>query len=204
VPPKKSAAGAGERNISSFHFEDPSDRTNMDALYGYFTYEIMRADWFDGAGNAGGSCSVEEAAAICATVVENMLKNASGKEAFLINLAALAGGNILLSPERLKCTREEVLQDRTRYKCSWELRLGDIRGEYSMHETVMHNRWKRPAENGDDGPAEAGSNAENGPSGMWAKKYAELLTAIRERDRETIEMKYNIMEAIRGANTRKP
>lgn len=60
-------------------------------------HQILTATWLDSAGNPIPACSVDEAFAFCHTVIENLHRNASNKQGFLINLAALVGGHTLLN-----------------------------------------------------------------------------------------------------------
>ncbi|OIW27986.1 hypothetical protein CONLIGDRAFT_600314, partial [Coniochaeta ligniaria NRRL 30616] len=137
---------------TGIQFEDPTDRTNMDALEGFFAHEVLTADWFDASGNPLPPCGPDEAWAIISTIVENLLKAANTKDAFLINLAALAGGKLLMSTTNLRIARlneeEGGAAEVNRYRCTWELRLGDIRGVYSMEESVACARWRRKTTTG--------------------------------------------------------
>src|SRR3569833_3338948 len=65
-------------------------------------------------------------------------------ETFLIILAALAGGKLLKSHSFLRVTRIDCAADYNRYLCERELRFGDIRGQFSMRETLPHHKWKGP------------------------------------------------------------
>jgi hypothetical protein len=179
-------------------FEDPSDRTNKDAIEGLFMYEILRANWQDANGNPIPTGSVDEAWAIAVTVIENLLKRAATKEGFLNHLAAFAAARILRAPKRLQLTRAEVLADRSRYSCSWELRLGDITGHYSMQETVMHDKWKRPEK--DEGSttvdAEPPSSGEAATAEYWQQKYKNVLSLVKEREDELDDIKNKMMESL--------
>ncbi|KAB5583688.1 ARS binding protein 2-domain-containing protein [Coniochaeta sp. 2T2.1] len=193
---------------TGLRFEDPSDRTNKDDLYGFFTHEVLAADWFDAAGAPIPPCGPDEAWAIINTIIENLLKAANTKDAFLINLAALAGGKILMSTTNLRMTRVEEGRERNRYRCSWELRLGDIKGAYSMEETVECKRFKKvegSKEGGEregrestvgreegEGDGKAPSTAEE-----WQRKYLAMCKAVEKKDRELAEVRLKVVQALR-------
>ena len=123
----------------------PGDRTNVDELEAYFMTEIFAATWFDENDQRIPPCSVEEASALVEIVIEDLVKGASSKEAFLINLAALAGGKILMASTETRVKRVERTPEYTKYDCSWELRFGDVSGHFSITEVVEHARWKTAA-----------------------------------------------------------
>ncbi|CCC13611.1 unnamed protein product [Sordaria macrospora k-hell] len=77
---------------------DPStDKYNLLDVESIFIHQILSATWLDPQGNQIPACSVDEAFAFCHTVIENLHRNASNKEGFLINLAALVGGYSLMN-----------------------------------------------------------------------------------------------------------
>ncbi|KAB5585434.1 ARS binding protein 2-domain-containing protein [Coniochaeta sp. 2T2.1] len=189
-------------------FEDPSDRTNKDDLYGFFAHEVLTADWFDAAGAPIPPCGADEAWAIINTIIENLLKAANTKDAFLINLAALAGGKVLMSTTNLRMTRVEEGRERNRYRCSWELRLGDIKGAYSMEETVECKRFKKVEESEEGGAREGTESAVGREDGEgdgrapataeeWQRKYFAMCKAIEKKDRELAEVRLKVVQALR-------
>jgi hypothetical protein len=177
--------------------QDPTDRTNKDDLEVHFMSHILTANWFDAKGNPVPVCGVDEAWAFAQRVIENLLKTAATKEAFLINLAALAGGKILINKGSLRITRLEELADRTRYSCAWQLRFGDIIGDWSMEETVMHSAWKKGERKEGEG-AGSGSNSSAGQTtSAWEERYKEAVIALQERDKEIAQLKAKILDTIR-------
>jgi hypothetical protein len=174
--------------------QDPTDRTNKDDLEVHFMSHILTANWFDAKGSPIPTCGVDEAWAFAQRVIENLLKTAATKEAFLINLAALAGGKILINKGSLRITRLEELEDRTRYSCAWQLRFGDIIGDWSMEETVLHNAWKK--DNEKEG-GEGGSNSNAVQASAWEERYKEVAITLQERDKEIALLKARILETIR-------
>jgi hypothetical protein len=171
----------------------------MDELEGFFVHEVLTANWYDAKGNRIPPCGIDEASAIIATVMENLLKAAITKDAFLINLAALAGGKLLMSTTNLSIKRLEELPGRTKYSCTWELRLGDIRGIYSMEETVLHERWKKPDKDdrsttpGADTPADGEAAAAD----QWQQKYAEMCDVVRKRDKQLADLRFRVMNSLK-------
>ncbi|KAK0612844.1 ARS binding protein 2-domain-containing protein [Bombardia bombarda] len=160
-PPPPPSQQQKQKKQAAVSFTDPTDRTNLDALEAFFVSEILIASWCDADNKSIPPCTVDEAWGICETVIENLLGTAVTKEAFLINLAALAGGRLLMNTNCLKIKRLEEMGDRTRYSCSWELRLGDIRGEYSMEEVVLVGKW-RGRDRGRELKRKRGGDGENG------------------------------------------
>jgi hypothetical protein len=190
----------GEQQIFS---QDPTDRTNMGGIEALFISELLRAHWYDANHNTIPPCSLSEASAFSETVITNLLKAAPTKEAFLINLAALAGSRMLWNKDTLQVTRLEELSDRTRYSCVWELRFGDIVGNWTMEETVMHERWKKTQKDDGGGTGTAGgrSATPNGTNGSqadhWERKYKELAASLQERDEELMRLKAKVVESVR-------
>lgn len=187
----------------------------MDGIEALFMSELLRAQWFDAKHNPIPPCSADEAWAFSQRVVENLLRAAETKEAFLINLSALAGGQILLHKGSLRVTRLEELPDRTRYSCSWELRYGDIIGSWSMEETVMHDAWKKKKKrkHGEDDVADSGTGTGTASHGTaaappdgggggsqadyWERKYKELAVTLQKREEEMRRFKAKVIELIR-------
>jgi len=195
-PPPPQPAHTGVR------FEDPTDRTNVDALEGFFVHEVLAADWFDAAGNPVPPAGVEEAWAMVHTVVENLLRAAGTKDAFLINLAALAGGKLLMSTTNLRIQRLEDGEERVRYRCSWELRLGDIRGTYSMDDTVEKKKFLgrktgTRVEEGDGREGAVGRDEEGASAEEWQRKYVAMCEAVKKKDRDLAEMRLKVVQALK-------
>ncbi|KAL2135792.1 hypothetical protein VTI74DRAFT_6858 [Chaetomium olivicolor] len=175
--------------------QDPTDRTHMDELEAHFISSILQADWYDAAQNRIPTCGVDEAWALYRRVVENLLASAPTKEAFLINLAALAGGSILMTKGSLRITRVEEGADRTRYECRWQLRFGDVKGDWAMEETVSHGRWKKAAREEQGAGADVVVNGTE--EGYWERKYKELAATSRRREEEMLKLKARVIESIK-------
>ncbi|KAK3320705.1 ARS binding protein 2-domain-containing protein [Cercophora scortea] len=152
-------------------FQDSTDRTNIDEIEGFFIHDILTGSWFDDNGKAIPPCGVDEALGLARTVIENLMNVAATKEAFLINLAALAGGKLLMSKDGLKVTRLATGEkDRNRYKCEWELRLGDIRGGYSMEVSAAE----------------------------WKRRYREMAGMVKKRDLELARLRVEVVGALKA------
>ncbi len=191
--------------------EDISDQTNVVELESYFMHEITTAFWFDAHGNPIPPCGLDEAQAITSAVIENLIKAATTKEAFLMKLAALAGGRILKTATSLRVVRTEECADYSRYSCNWELRYGDICGQFSLKEKVMHHHWKRPPpdNSGDDDDASVSPGGEDAGGGggdgtgdaqsaaHWQKKYRDLFEKYTDKDNELSRVRSTVMHALK-------
>lgn len=216
APPMSPAAvdGAVPTPHQAVAFRDPTDRTHIDELYSIFVYEVLVATWLDAEGNKITPCNADEAWGLSQTVIDGLLRAAATKEAFLINLSALAGGKLLMPSGSLRVTRVEQLPDRNSYSCEWELRFGDIRGTYTMQETVLHQTWEgrgrqhqQQYQGGkDDGSATAGAEdginsavEEAGNAEYWQKKYQDVAGLLKKKDEELTRLRGKVMEALRDS-----
>ena len=185
-------------------FQNLNDRTNMDEVESLFIYEIVSADWYDNKNNRIPPCSVEEAAAIVAQVLENVMKKAATHETFLINIAALTGGTIMKTTSKLQCYRVQETAEETHYLCRWELRLGDIRGQFSMRETLRHDRWKKSDVDDDSitlGADEVTGSMDDSAARHWQQKFRDVLDVLKKKDQELADIRRNIMKSI---NVKRP
>ncbi|KAM0325369.1 hypothetical protein ACHAQA_007354 [Verticillium albo-atrum] len=174
-------------------FDEMEERTNLDATFGYFHSEVLQADWFDTSGNRTPPCSLDEAHALVASIIEALYQAAASQAAFLINVAALAGGRMLMTTDKMQIKRLVEYEDRTHFECSWVYRLGSLKGTYRMAQTVKHDRWVRsPVVNGDEGGAEHGG----GNGDLWRKKYEDLMKDMRAKDEELAAMKRRVVKSL--------
>ncbi|KIH91457.1 ars-binding protein [Sporothrix brasiliensis 5110] len=129
----------------SVHFGtgETTDRTNIAEIEAYFMTEVFAAAWYDENDQRIEPCSVEEASALVDSIVEGLTKGAACKEAFLINLAALAGSRLLMANTGARIKRLEQTTEYTKYDFAWELRFGDVCGQFNITEAVEHARWKK-------------------------------------------------------------
>jgi hypothetical protein len=179
-----------------------ADRTNIEAVMAVLVSETMAAEWVDRQGNPAEPCTLDEAHAVVSTVIETMFRNSTSKERFLINLAALLGGRMLMTTSRMRVAREETMREATKYSSTWEYRLGSVRGGFSMTQVVGHEKW-RPAwaagiageveEAASDGGREEGEGA-----AYWKKKYEDLAGTLRKQERQQDELKERIVSSLRG------
>ncbi|KAK0626939.1 ARS binding protein 2-domain-containing protein [Immersiella caudata] len=181
---RTSAMPPGAGGIPQVALQDLSDRTNIEEVEDFFAHTIITGQWFDSLGVPIPAGSYDEAMALAQTVIENLIRTAATKEAFLINLSALTGGKMLMPKDSLRITRLETpaeMVDRSRYLCQWELRYGDIQGTYSMEETVLHSKWKKGKK--DAGPEEG--VAEREEAERWQTMYREIMDVMARRDADS-------------------
>lgn len=205
LPPDPTESSSDGPNLATMSgaktsfFDSFDDRTNVDALYSHFMLETMMADWVDVDGNPAEPASAEEASAIITTVIESLYKASASNESFLINVAALAGGKMLMTTSRLRLARLQQLDTGTLYTCTWEYRLGALRGTFSMTHEVSYDLY-RP----ENRRAAAGDGLEGGEEGeeearYWQKKYEELAKLMRRKDQQILELKRSVVSTLKEA-----
>ncbi|TDZ23134.1 ARS-binding protein 2 [Colletotrichum orbiculare MAFF 240422] len=177
-------------------FENMADRTNIEAVLGYLTHEVANADWTDWQNRPIERCSIAEATALAHTTVERMWSSSVNQNGFLLNLAALVGGRSLMTTSKMKIKREAEYERGATYSCGWEYRLGSIQGTYSMTQTVMYDRWKKPEEllepENLEGPREPVIELETG----WEKRYRDLLAFSEQRDKELQDLRSGVLATL--------
>ncbi|KUI57996.1 ARS-binding protein 2 [Cytospora mali] len=191
------------------NFTDPEDRTNIEELVSLFAYDMVVAEWFDSAGNPLPACSVEEAVGMSQQIIEDVMHGATTNEAFLINMAALAGGSLLKSDKNIKVHRAISGDGFSMYNCHWEMRLGDIKGSYSVQVTLADSKWKRrvsAAEQGGEeeeqedaeGEEDNGGAHEKGDSTgeaeRWQRKYRDLLDVVQQQKSELSDFRRGVIK----------
>ncbi|KAM7186362.1 ARS-binding protein 2 [Naviculisporaceae sp. PSN 640] len=213
-----SANKAQIRRQQTVSFTDKNNHTNKYEMESFFVHQILSGDWFSRSGDAIAPCSVEEAWALAQTVVDNLLKTADTKEAFLINLAALAGGKLLMPANGLKITRLEAEPGKTRYSFDWQLQYGDIRGSFSMKETVLDEKWKNGVTTNVDNNSNSGgavattsvtageNESQQDEASMWKTRYEEMSRryeatskVLHQRDQELDRLRSMIVGALKGS-----
>ncbi|KAI1213681.1 ARS binding protein 2-domain-containing protein [Annulohypoxylon truncatum] len=194
------ATSTDDHGSSGMHFDpSDSDRTNCDEIEAMFVADILEGAWYDEKGQPGPPAGVDEAMALVKVVVEGISKQALTKEAFLINLSALAGVKYLMQAGSTSVQRLEVGPDYTKYHCSWGLRFGPVSGKFRLTETVPHARWKKGAQRPDeprgdsDIPAEGEEAAE-----FWRRRYADLLRVVNKRSEDTTRVAKGVQDSERS------
>ncbi|KAI0900262.1 ARS binding protein 2-domain-containing protein [Annulohypoxylon nitens] len=190
------ATSTGDDGTSGMHFDpDNGDRTNCDEVEAMFVADVLEGAWLDEKGQPGPSADVDEAMALVKVVIEGISKQALTKEAFLINLSALAGIKYLMQAGTTSVQRLEVGPDYTKYQCAWGLRFGPISGKFRLTETVPHARWKKGAQRPDeprgnsDVPAQGDEATE-----FWRKRYTDLLRVVNKRSEDTTRVAKGLQE----------
>ncbi|KAK7415813.1 hypothetical protein QQX98_005595 [Neonectria punicea] len=186
------------KDIPRFYFERVKDRTNIDDVSGYLTGATLEADWRDVHGKPADPPSMEEAMALVNTTIENMYKTAASPQAFLINLATISGGGMLLSSTMRIC-RLGNEDGSAKYRCDWEYGFGNIRGQYTMEQQVPLAMLQA----GSTGDDEAGAEAVDGEqdklsTGEWQTKYHHLLEDMQKKDRELLDLRTRVMNSLKG------
>jgi hypothetical protein len=180
-------------NIGPYYFEKIEDRTNVDPLLSYFVQTAHEAQWLDEQGNPDEPASMDEAAALVNATLENMLKTSTSSQAFLINLAALAGARTLLATTA-RCYRLADEGEFYNYRLEWEYRFGHFKGQFNMTQTVPRSMWRKPSKDNmtagttTDGGGSDGLSAED-----WQRKYVVLLDEMKRRDEELIDLRAKMM-----------
>ncbi|SPO03939.1 uncharacterized protein DNG_06622 [Cephalotrichum gorgonifer] len=171
------------------------DRTNIDSLYSHFVLETMMADWVDEDGNPTEPCAIEEAHAVISSVIESLYRHSTSNESFLINVAALAGGKMLMTTSRMRLKRLQDLGTGRRYTCSWDYRLGAVKGSFSMTQDVSYDLF-RPGDVGTNGGSTK-EEAEEGSSRYWKQKYEDLSRHVQKSDRHLLTLKTDVVASLK-------
>ncbi|KJZ75090.1 hypothetical protein HIM_05576 [Hirsutella minnesotensis 3608] len=184
----------GPENMPEYYFEKMEDRTNVDALVAYFVRSMADSEWLDIDGKPGEPGSVEESTAIVHSMLQNMYKTSTSPQAFLINLAALAGSMTLVT-NRPKCIRMGEVDDTHVYKCDWEYRFGHVTGGFTMSQYVPRTMWT-PKREGPD--TTTGGTEQESPltAEDWKRKYQALADEVDKRNRELADLRTKVMTSI--------
>ncbi|PNY24124.1 ARS-binding protein 2 [Tolypocladium capitatum] len=190
----------GPENMPEYYFEKMEDRTNVDALVAYFVRSMADSEWIDTEGNPDEPAGVEESTALVNAMLQNMYKTSTSPQAFLINLAALAGSTMLVTT-RPKCVRIGETDDSYVYKCDWEYRFGHVQGGFTMPQYVPRTMWKKPkkgaeAAAGADAAAAGGQQQTPLSSDDWKRKYQALVEEMVKRDRELSDLRDKVMSTL--------
>ncbi|XP_044724479.1 ARS binding protein 2 domain-containing protein [Hirsutella rhossiliensis] len=185
----------GPENMPEYYFEKMEDRTNVDALVSYFVRSMSDSEWVDLEGNPDEPASVEESTALVNAMLQNMFKTSTSPQAFLINLAALAGSMTLVTT-RPKCVRMGENDDSYVYKCDWEYRFGHVKGGFTMPQYVPRTMWKKP----EAGPPDAQQQQQQQQTPLtaedWKRKYQALAEEVHKRNTELAELRTKVMTSL--------
>ncbi|KAF7548559.1 hypothetical protein G7046_g8631 [Stylonectria norvegica] len=180
------------KDIPQFYFERVEERKHVDEVIGFLTRATVEAHWFDADGKPSHPPTMEEATAMVNTTVEGMYKEATSPQAFLINLAAIAGGRMLLSaPARV--LRMGDFNGHAKYLIEWEYCFGSIKGQYNMEHNVPHTMLKDPSKRTDA----AEGDPEKMSAGEWQAKYENLLGDLQDKDRELLKLRTRVMHSLK-------
>lgn len=190
------------RNIPEFYFERLENRTNVDEVLACMVRNAYTIQWYDAEGNPSYPPTYDECVALANATVEHMYRTSTSTQAFLINLAAMTGGPLLLTTTA-SITRLGVEGDSSRYRCAWEYDFGGLRGSYNMDQWVPHTMYRPPPE-----PTTSGANSKEresvadiehkeGPLSReeWQRRYDNLVTVLRERDSELEQVRSSVFKA---------
>ena len=188
-----SSPGEPSKDIPEFYFERVGEREHVDEVLGFLTRALLGAQWIDAERKPSYPPTFEEATALVNTTVEGMWKTAPSPEAFLINLAAMAGGRMLISSEARVC-RKGNEDGFAKYSCEWEYCFGSIRGLYTMQQNVPLTMFRSSNKEDEPGREEPGGalSAED-----WEKKCHNVLAEMHKKDKELLSMRTRIVNALR-------
>ncbi|OAQ69165.1 ARS binding protein Abp2 [Pochonia chlamydosporia 170] len=182
--------------MPDYFFDKMDDRTNVDVLVAYFTRSMSEADWQDIHGNETKKVSIEESAAMVHAMLQTMYQTATSPQAFLINLAALAGSTTLVTA-RPKCTRLSEDGGQFTYKCEWEYRFGHVKGGFTFEQVVPASMWAKTKKV----PTTAGEDGQNPKEDLftkeyWQQKYEALTVQMEARDKDLADLRDKVMNAL--------
>lgn len=181
----------GPENMPEYYFEKMEDRTNVDALVSYFVRSMSDSEWVDLEGKPDEPASVEESTALVNAMLQNMYKTSTSPQAFLINLAALAGSMTLVT-SRPKCVRMGQSDDSYVYRCDWEYRFGHVKCGFTMPQYVPRSMWKKAEAGPPDGQQEQTPLTDED----WKKKYLALAEEMHKRNTELADLRAKVMTSL--------
>lgn len=169
------------------------DRTNVDALTGYFVQETFNGEWVDAEGKPAERASLEECTAIVNMTIQDLARRATSVQVFLRNLAALAGAKTMMT-QRCRCARLGEDADKYQYSFNWKYQFGTFKGVFNLAQDVPRSVWTRP----EPEPAEEDAGGgEQLSAAEWQRKYQALRGEMAQRDRELVELRGRVMASLR-------
>ncbi|PHH51325.1 ARS-binding protein 2 [Ceratocystis fimbriata CBS 114723] len=142
-PPQSASSTPTTEPFPNPYSDDQGDPTNLDSLYNFLLMCALTAEWVDAQGQPTHAADISEARGIVDTTFLDLHRKAKTKEAFLVNVAVLAGGKILLH-KRPRFTRAEITPEYSRYVLAWEYRLGGITASFTNRATVYKTTETTP------------------------------------------------------------
>lgn len=198
----------------------PDDRTNIDDLESHFRLRVLSAEWTDVNGQPSPPCDLETANKIVKQTIRNLRDESTSQEAFLINLAALAGGRTLMTKLRMKVIKIEEWEGvkKTVFESRWTLKFGAVEGSFTIQQIIKEvassklsgeNELLRSERNGTVEELQNGSNhgiLEKGDIGggggdeddakTWKRKYMELQNRFYQKDDRVWSIRKSVLEAL--------
>ncbi|KAG5951905.1 hypothetical protein E4U53_002026 [Claviceps sorghi] len=204
----KDTGVAEDGELEDYYFDKMENRTNIDVLVAYFTRSMSEADWRDHNGNVTPPVDLEQSTAMVHAMLQTMYRTATSPQAFLINLAALAG-SITLVRTRPKCTRLSEEDGQFIYKCEWEYQFGQVKGGFTFEQVVPATMWARTkksppppppppsaAEDANGGSKDNNDEEQPFSKAYWQRKYQELTIEMMNRDKDLADLKDKVMAAL--------
>jgi len=178
---------------------EPKDDTNVEAIEAMYLQCILCADWVDIDGNPAERCNIDEALRIVRQLLAHMRENAADDTAFLVNVAAMAGGRILSKSLKLRRLAED--ERNTWYRSVWHMQYGGVTGYINMEVCVPkpdHEIEKERANDGIEDPEEPDfEEMEGGRNRVnWKKKYLDLHQITIDRDMKLRELKKTVLNGL--------
>ncbi|KAG5971991.1 hypothetical protein E4U58_007030 [Claviceps cyperi] len=211
VRPKDTTSLAADEEVEDFYFDKMENRTNVDLLVAYFTRSMIEATWCDQNGNSTPPVDLAQSIAMVHATLQTMYKTATSPQAFLINLAALAGSTALVRA-RPKCTRLGEQDGQFTFKCEWNYQFGGIKGGFTFEQVVPATMWakaneKTQADGGEPRPDDAVGGGGGGGEGgdghgrlhskeYWQRKYQALTVEMMQKDKDLSDLREKVMGAL--------
>lgn len=187
----------------------PDDTTNVAAIELTYIQCIMGAEWVTPSGAPATPPSTDEALRLARQLLITMRKSAEDDMAYLVNVAAMAGGRLLNVKLQLRRMYEDDKE--IRYASDWCMQLGPVRASRKLQCAVPKPQLQLDGRGGSGGrkslsvaeeavregvhdpedPREAGETDID-----WKEKYLELRAFTVERGQKLRALKKTVMEGV--------
>ncbi|KAG5919346.1 hypothetical protein E4U61_000966 [Claviceps capensis] len=204
VRAKDTSSLAVDEEVEDFYFDKMENRTNVDLLVAYFTRSMTEASWCDQNGHSTPPVDLAQSVAMVHATLQTMYKTATSPQAFLINLAALAGSTTLVRT-RPKCTRLGEQDGQFTFKCEWNYQFGEIKGGFTFEQVVPATMWakankKTQQANGEeprlDDAVGGDGHGKLHSKEYWQRKYQALTVEMMQKDKDLSDLKEKVMGAL--------